>query len=58
LREEKTMKLNSLFIAMDLLTLLAYTIVFVQGKLRQFSKPKDGIPLVNLLVTVPVASGR
>jgi NADH:ubiquinone oxidoreductase subunit 3 (subunit A) len=32
------MKLNLLFIVMDLLTILAYPIVFVYGKLRQFSK--------------------
>ena len=37
-RGEKTMKLNLLFIGMDLLTLLAYPIVFVLNKLRQFSK--------------------
>jgi hypothetical protein len=55
---EKTMKLNLLFIVMDLLTLLAYPIVFVYGKLGQFSKSKESIPLANLLVTVPVAPGR
>jgi hypothetical protein len=32
------MKLNLLFIVMELLTVLAYPIVFVHGKLRQFSK--------------------
>ena len=32
------MKLNLLFIVMDVLTLLAYLIVFVHGKLLQFSK--------------------
>jgi hypothetical protein len=52
------MKLNLLFIVMDLLTLLAYPIVFVHGKLRQFSKLKEGIPQVNLLAPVPVKSGR
>jgi hypothetical protein len=52
------MKLNLLFIVMDLLTLLAYPIVFVHGKLRKFSKPKESIPLANLLVTVPVTPGR
>lgn len=52
------MKLNLLFIAMDLFILLAYPIVFVHSKLHQFSKPKDGIPLANLSVTVAVASGR
>jgi len=30
-----------LVIVMDLLTLLAYPIVFVYGKLRQFSKSKE-----------------
>jgi len=51
-RGEKAMKLHLLFIVMDLLTLLAYPIVFVHGKLREFSK--ESIPLANLLVTVPV----
>ncbi len=39
------MKLNLLFIVMDLLTLLAYPIVFAHGKLRQFAKPKEGVVL-------------
>jgi len=41
------MKLNLLFIVMDLLTLLAYPIVFV----RQFSKSKESLTLANLLVS-------
>jgi len=41
------MKLNLLFIVMYLLTLLAYPIVFVYGKLRQFSKSKESISLAN-----------
>ena len=41
------MKLNLIFIAMDLLTLLAYPIVFVHGKLRQFFKSKDRITFTN-----------
>lgn len=32
------MKLYMLFIAMDLLTLLAYPFVFMYGRLRRFSK--------------------
>ena len=56
--EEKTMKLGLLFIVMDLLTLLAYPIVFVYGKLLQFSRSKESIPASNLLVTVPVLTGR
>jgi hypothetical protein len=55
---EMTLKLNFLFIVMDLLTLLVYPLVFVHGKLRQFSKSKESIPLANLLVTVPVTSGK
>jgi hypothetical protein len=43
-----------MFIVMDLLTLLAYPIVFVHGKLRQFSKSQESVPAPNLLVTVPV----
>jgi hypothetical protein len=52
------MKLNLLFIVMDLLTLLAYPIVFVHGKLRQFSKSEESIPLANAFVTVAVTPGR
>ena len=44
-RGEKTMKLNLLFIVMDLLTLLAYPIVFAHGKLGQFSKSNESITL-------------
>ena len=45
------MKLNLLFIVMDLLTILAYPIVFMHGKQRQFSKSKEYITSDNLLVT-------
>jgi hypothetical protein len=37
-RKEKTMKLNALLIIMDLLTLLAYPIVFWYGKLHRLTK--------------------
>ena len=41
-------KLNLLFIGMDLLTLLVYPIVFIYGKILQLSKPKVIIiPAVN-----------
>ncbi|MBI5950403.1 MAG: hypothetical protein HY865_01985 [Chloroflexi bacterium] len=46
------MKLNLLFIVMDLLTILAYPIVFLHGKLRRLSKPKEDRALA--LVPVPV----
>ena len=52
------MKLNLLFIVMYLLTLLAYPIVFVHGKLRQFSNSKETIPLADRFVTVPVAPAK
>lgn len=42
------MKLKLLFIAMDLLALLIYPILFVYDALRRFSKPKHSIPLANL----------
>ena len=45
------MKLKLLFIVMDLLTLLAYPILFVHGKLRQFPKLRESATLDNLLVT-------
>jgi hypothetical protein len=54
---EKTIKLNLLFIIMDLLTLLAYPIVFAHGKQRQFSKSKESITLANLLVSGSVTAG-
>jgi hypothetical protein len=50
------MKLNLLFIVMDLFTLLAYPFVFMHGKLGQFSK--ESVPVPNILVPVPVAPGR
>lgn len=34
------MKLNLIFFMMDLLTLLAYPIVFIHSKLYQVSKPE------------------
>ena len=55
---ELTMKLNLLFIVMDLLTLLAYPIVFVHGKLLRYFKSKARIHPPMLLVTVPVAQER
>ena len=51
------MKLNLLFIVMDLLTLLAYPILFVYGKIRQFSRQKENMALANSLTTGSVASG-
>lgn len=45
------MKLNLLFIVMDLLTLLAYPILLVHGKIREFSRSKENIILANLLIT-------
>ena len=53
-----TIKLKLLFIVMDLLTILAYPIVFVHGKLRQFIKSKESIALTNLLVTGSITPGR
>jgi len=52
------MKLSLLFIVMDLLTSLAYAILFVHGKLCQFSNSKGSIALTNLPVTVPVTAAR
>jgi len=58
LAEEQTMTLNLLFIVMYLLSILAYPIVFVHGKLRKFSKSKESAHAPNLLVAVPVTPGR
>ena len=51
------MKLNLLFILMDLLTLLAYPILFVYGKIRQLSRSKENMALAKLLITGSVAAG-
>jgi hypothetical protein len=50
------MKLNLFFIVMDLLTILAYPIVFAHGKLHQLAKSKEGVALV--LAPTPVTPGR
>ena len=52
------MKLSLLFLVMELLTLLAYPIVFMHGKLRQFLKPKESLGSMNSLVIGPVAPDR
>ena len=57
-REVKTMKLNLFFIVMELLILLAYPVVFVYGRLRQFSKSKESILLENLLVIGSMPPGK
>lgn len=46
------MKLSLFFIAMDLLTLLIYPIVFAHGLLRRFTKGKERIELVNSLLPI------
>ena len=52
------MKLNLLFIVMELLILLAYPIIFVYGKLHQFSKSKESTPPAKLLVIGSVTPGK
>ena len=52
------MRLNLLFIVMDLLTVLAYPIVFVHGKLRSLAKSKESLPLVNRLAITSATPGR
>jgi hypothetical protein len=52
---EKMIKLNLIFIAMDLLSLLVYPIIFVHGKLRGFSKSNGNIVLGNVLASESVA---
>jgi len=52
------MRLSLLFIVMDLLTVLAYPIVYVHGKLRPFAKSKESIPLANRLVPRSVTQAR
>ena len=52
------MRLSLLFIVMDLLTLLAYPIVYVHGRLRQFSKPKEKTKLANSLLIGSIMARR
>ena len=55
---ELTMKLNLIFILMQLFTLLAYPIVFVQSKLRPISRSRESIPVPDLSMIVPITSGK
>jgi hypothetical protein len=52
------MKLNLLFIVLYMLTILAYPVVFVHGKLGWFSKSKGSFPVTILLVPVAISSDR
>ena len=52
------MKLNLFFTAMDLLTLLAYPIIFMYGKIKSFSSSKGNVALMDLLTPVPVTLGK
>jgi len=53
------MKLNLLFIVMDLLTLLAYPVVYMHGIFRQILGSGDTImPPANLLAVVPFTPGE
>ena len=52
------MKLNLLFIVMELLTLLAYPIVFVHGKLRLFAKAREAVRVTNIFVVIPISPGK
>ena len=52
------MRLNLLFILMDVLTVLAHSVVFTHGKLHMFSKLGDGISPVNFLLHIPAEVGR
>ena len=52
------MKLNLLFIFMDLMVMLAYPFVFMHGKLHQFSRIKESIPVANLLLIGSVTPAK
>ena len=52
------MKLNLLFIVMDLLTLLAYPVVYMHGIFRQLSGSRENIPPAKLLAVVPFTPGE
>jgi hypothetical protein len=57
-RGEKTIKLNLLFIAMEVLTVLAYPVMFVYTLLRHFSKFRQDIVVAKLLVISPITPGK
>ena len=52
------MKLNLLFIAIELLTVLAFPIVFIYGKLRQPPKLKESTALANMSVIDRGTTGK
>jgi len=52
------LKLNLFFFIMDMLTVLAYPIIFMLNKVHQISKLKENTTLVSLLVVSPIKSGR
>ena len=52
--EAITMKLSLLFMVLELLTLLAYPIVFVQSRLLRFSKSREGISVSKSSMIAPV----
>lgn len=54
LRKKMTIKLNLLFVALDLLTLLIYPVIYVHGKLHRILKAKDRLILENSLTAVLV----
>ena len=56
--EAQTMKLSLLFMVLEVLTLLAYPIVYVHGRLHRFAKSRERIPVSNLSMIVPVTSGK
>lgn len=53
-----TIRLGLFFLAMDMLTLLLYPVLFVLGKLRQAVKAKGTIILANSLPAVLVISDK
>jgi hypothetical protein len=56
--EEKTLKLNLILLVMELLTILAYPIVFVKSKLRPFSSAREKIPVPGFSIIVPITPGN
>lgn len=52
------MKLNLLFIIMDLFTIMAYPFVFIHSKFLRVSKTRTNLQLANGLLTASVAPGK
>jgi hypothetical protein len=52
------MKLMLIFIVLDVLTLLAYPVVFTHARLRRILKPNGSIRLANFVIPGSITPGK